>query len=125
MVFNLMAYLPSSKAPILPTNIKVSESYVFHAANQSIHVLDGDLNQILFAVNTTDGIVIYNPVESGLGGTRIDGTIQLDFDTTAMSDSDSLLILYSPDTDILMITVLDGILDQLKMQTKILKKIYG
>jgi len=120
-----MAYLPSSKAPILPTNIKVSESYVFHAANQSIHVLDGDLNQILFAVNTTDGIVIYNPVESGLGGTRIDGTIQLDFDTTAMSDSDSLLILYSPDTDILMITVLDGILDQLKMQTKILKKIYG
>lgn len=47
---------------------------------------------ILAIVNVTRGVIIYSPADSLKGGVYTDPTLTLEFDTDAMSNSDSLLI---------------------------------
>lgn len=52
------------------------------------------LERILTIVNTTDNIIIYNPVDPALGGTLAGQVLTLTFDTTAMANGDSLMVYY-------------------------------
>lgn len=88
------------------------ESYVFDASARTVKIPGHiNLNDILSIINVTSGVVIYSFGDPGKGATRahahpqlgedpdfpwsIDGTctFTLDYDTTAMSDDDELLIL--------------------------------
>jgi hypothetical protein len=58
--------------------------------NSGTPVLEG----VLLITNTTDNIIIYNFANPALGGTLSGNVLTLDYDTTAMSDTDSLQIWY-------------------------------
>jgi len=88
------------------------ENYVFDASAKTVKIPGHlNLNDLLTIINVTTNTVIYSVSEEGKGATRehshpllgtdpdfpwsIDGdcTFLLDYDTTSMSDTDSLLIL--------------------------------
>ena len=70
-------------------------SYAFNSAARTITFTDGNiftLDQALLITNVTDNIIIYNFADPLLGGTMNNGVLTLDYNTTSMSDSDSLQI---------------------------------
>jgi len=70
-------------------------AYTFDPANQKITLTDLapiNLKQILLITNVTDGIIIYNFLESNRGGAITSNVLTLDFDVSAMSASDELQI---------------------------------
>jgi hypothetical protein len=72
-----------------------NEKYVFDASAQTITFYNTDftLNKIKQITNVTDGIIIYCP-QLGLLGTTVDNVLTLVYNTTSMSDTDTLQILY-------------------------------
>lgn len=71
-------------------------SYTFSAAAKQI-TLSGlsetlTLDQVLTIVNVTDNIVIYNFGKVGYGGSIASNVLTLTYDTTSMSDGDTLQI---------------------------------
>lgn len=82
------------------------QDYTFNAATKQITFNTTDvvsLNQVLVITNVTDNVIIYNFADPAKGGTIANNVLTLTFDTTAMSDTDSLQIfldLYgTPSTD--------------------------
>lgn len=103
---------------------KVSKSYTFDPSSRTVIVRDSDANEVLLVVNLEDNIAIYNPLVPSLGGDQSGNQLTLNFDTTNMSSSDSLLVLYQgDDDDESSVNLFTEILYELKTQTKILKKI--
>jgi hypothetical protein len=57
------------------------------------------LEQIIIIVNVTDNIMLYNFADATLGATIASNVITLNYDTSAMSNTDSLMIIVDlPDT---------------------------
>lgn len=82
------------------------QDYTFNAATKQITFNTSDtvlLNQILVITNVTDNTIIYNFADATKGGTIVNNVLTLTFDTTTMSNADSLQIfldLYgTPSTD--------------------------
>jgi hypothetical protein len=82
------------------------QDYTFNAATKQITFNTTDivsLNQVLVITNVTDNVIIYNFADPAKGGVIANNVLTLTFDTTAMSDTDSLQIfldLYgTPSTD--------------------------
>ena len=82
------------------------QDYTFDAATKQITFNTTDvvsLNQVLVITNVTDNVIIYNFADAAKGGTIANNVLTLTFDTTAMSNTDSLQIfldLYgTPSTD--------------------------
>jgi hypothetical protein len=82
------------------------QDYTFNAATKQITFNTTDivsLNQVLVITNVTDNVIIYNFADAAKGGTIVNNVLTLTFDTTTMSDTDSLQIfldLYgTPSTD--------------------------
>jgi len=82
------------------------QDYTFNAATKQITFNTTDtvsLAQVLVITNVTDNVIIYNFADAAKGGTIVNNVLTLTFDTTSMSDSDSLQIfldLYgTPSTD--------------------------
>ena len=75
-------------------------NYAFDPANQRVTFLDYssiDLKRVLLITNVTSNTMIYNFASPALGGliyTLANNTLQLDFNTTSMSSTDSLQIFY-------------------------------
>ncbi len=72
-------------------------SYLFDASARTITFLDYSsvlLDSVLLITNVTDNAIIYNFAGVGKGGTVSGNVLTLDFDTTAMADTDSLQIYY-------------------------------
>lgn len=70
-------------------------SYTFDASAQTVTISGFgtlSLGQIQQIVNLTDNEIIYSPSLSGSGGSISSNVLSLDYDTTAMSDSDELQI---------------------------------
>ena len=70
-------------------------TYVFDASAQTITFADvviDSIEQILSVTNGNDGLVIFNPLESGKFGSLASNVLTLDYDTTLQDDSDSLYI---------------------------------
>ena len=82
------------------------QDYTFNAATKQITFNTTDvvsLNQVLVITNVTDNVIIYNFADAAKGGTIVNNVLTLTFDTTSMSNTDSLQIfldLYgTPSTD--------------------------
>ena len=82
------------------------QDYTFNAATKQITFNTSDtvfLNQVLVITNVTDNIIVYNFADPAKGGAIVNNVLTLKFDTTTMSDTDSLQIfldLYgTPSTD--------------------------
>ena len=70
-------------------------SYQFSAAQKTITLYDVSLalRQVLFITNVNTNTVIYQFNKAGYGGTFAGLTLTLDYDTSAMADTDPLQIL--------------------------------
>lgn len=82
------------------------QNYSFNAAAKTVTFTDYTtirLDSLLLITNVTSNVIIYNFASALLGGTVTDNVVTLTFDTTAMSDTDSLQIFY--DTDAVPATV--------------------
>jgi hypothetical protein len=82
------------------------QDYTFNAATKQITFNTTDvvsLNQVLIITNVTDNVIIYNFADAAKGGVITNNVLTLTYDTTTMSNSDSLQIfldLYgTPSTD--------------------------
>ena len=82
------------------------QDYTFNAATKQITFNTTDivsLNQVLVITNVTDNVIIYNFADPAKGGVIANNVLTLTYDTTTMSNSDSLQIfldLYgTPSTD--------------------------
>ena len=74
---------------------KLVSNYSFNAATKQITLSDYtsvDLESLLLITNVTDNIIIYNFAGQGKGATISGNILTLDFDTTSMSNTDSLQI---------------------------------
>jgi hypothetical protein len=73
----------------------VDGGYTFDASEQTVTITGIRtllLEEFISIVNVTDNIVIYNANDSSRGGSISSNVVTLDFDTTAMSDTDDLAI---------------------------------
>jgi hypothetical protein len=90
-------------------------SYTFNATGQTI-TLGGietiSNEQILLITNVTDGIIVYNFADPNKGATVSANTITLEYDTTSMSDDDSLQVYI----DVSDVDAMDYNLNLLKTQ---------
>lgn len=82
------------------------QDYTFNAATKQITFDTTDivsLAQVLVITNVTDNVIIYNFADPAKGGVITNNVLTLTYDTTTMSDNDSLQIfldLYgTPSTD--------------------------
>lgn len=75
-------------------------AYTFVAASKTVTLTDWttvQLERLFLIVNVTDQIIIYNPADTAAGATAATNVFTLEYDTTSMSNSDDLLILYDSD----------------------------
>jgi hypothetical protein len=71
------------------------QDYTFNAATKQITFNTTDnvaLNQLLVITNVTDNIIIYNFADPLKGGVVANNVLTLTYDTTSMSNSDSIQI---------------------------------
>lgn len=81
---------------------KLVTSYAFNAAAKTITFTGYaaiELSRILLITNVTDNKVIYNFTNAALGGTVSTNILTLLYDTTTMSNTDSLQIFYDEAVD--------------------------
>lgn len=86
--------------PLQSTKIKIT-NYTFDKAAKTVTFSDYAtilLDSILCVINVTKGIVIYVPNDSTLGGTVLTNVLTLAYDTSAMANTDKLLIYYDDPT---------------------------
>ncbi len=117
-----MGFSPDT-APAMTGRSKTSTNFRFDALNSSVTIKDADFVRCLYITNLNSNEVMYNVTDEFLGGT-VDGImITVDFDTSGMDDTDSLLVIYDSkdlrEDDIL----LRNIYDELRENNKLLKKI--
>jgi len=117
--------------------ILTSDDYSFDASAQTISFANTiSLNHILIITNITDNIIIYNFACDGFGGTLSGKILTLEYNTSAMSDTDDLsIMIYKDNKDIESTKLLDlirrqndsqeEILAELKICSKYLRKIYN
>jgi len=88
-------------------NIKI-DNYVFDKAAKTITFLDYDtisLSRIALITNVEGNVLIYNFAGLGIGGSVSGNVLTLDYDTSAMSNTDKLQIVYD-DKDASLLTQL-------------------
>lgn len=80
----------------------VVDTYTFTAASKTVDIpnVSGlQLDGIQLITNLVDNVIIYQFNDSARGGTLSGTTLTLDYDTTSMSDTDQLMIIYDIPTD--------------------------
>jgi len=95
------------------------EDYSFNAATKQITFNTTStigLEQLLIITNVTDNIIIYNFADPSAGGTISNNVLTLDYNTTSMSNTDSLQIFI----DSLLAPASDEMLQSLQDQTALL-----
>lgn len=73
----------------------LSRSYAFNKTAKTVTFSDYPtirLEQIMLIVNTTANVIIYNPGNSSLKGTLAGNVLTLNYDTSAMSNTDALQV---------------------------------
>jgi len=101
-------------------------SYSFDASLKQVTITLGTgtpvLEGVLLITNTTDNIIIYNFANPLLGGVLSGNVLTLTYDTTTMSDTDSLQIWYYSEEPL---SVLDDMVAQLCASITQLANILG
>lgn len=86
---------------------KLIKNYTFNAAAKTVTFSDYaaiEHEGILLITNVVDGALLYNFADPALGGTVAGNVLTLEFDTTAMSNTDGLMVYYD-DADVLPATI--------------------
>ena len=81
---------------------KLITSYNFDSINKKIILNEYTSIKkegVLLITNVTNNVIIYNFANSSLGGTVSGNTIILSYNTTTMSNSDNIMILYDDGDD--------------------------
>ena len=76
-------------------------NYTFNKTARTVTFNDYDsikLENVLLISNATDGRLIYNFADSNRNGSAAGNVLTLNFDTSAMSDTDKLSIFYEDET---------------------------
>jgi hypothetical protein len=71
------------------------ENYTFNSSTRQVTLTDYtsvNLESFLLITNVTDNVIIYNFADPAKGGTVSTNVLTLDYDTTAMSNGDTLQI---------------------------------
>ena len=79
---------------------KLVKTYTFNAAARQVVISDEDLtdlSQFLLITDVTSNVIIYNFADSSRGGAFSNGTLTLDYNTTAFNNSDVLQIFIDVD----------------------------
>lgn len=80
---------------------KIIQDYIFDASAKTITASDfTKLSEIALITNVTDNVIIYNFADLVKGGSLSGRVLTLDYDTTAMDDTDQLQIITHAGTDI-------------------------
>lgn len=98
------------------------EDYTFNAATKEVTFVTTStigLSQLLLITNVTTNQIIYNFADPNAGGSIVNNVLTLDFDTTAMSNTDSLQIFL----DSLMTPASDEMLQSVQDQTEMLGRV--
>ena len=105
-------------------NSRIATDYTFDANGGLVVVKGVNLQTFLYIINQGTGEAIFNPALPELRGVANGRSLQLQLDTSRMSNSDALLIVYEPQhvEDLDRIS-LENILEELKVQTEILRRI--
>jgi hypothetical protein len=77
------------------------DNYIFDKTAKTITFTDYTsirLDAILLITNVTDGLILYNFADPTKGGTVLSNVLTLVYDTSAMSNTDKLLIYYDDST---------------------------
>jgi hypothetical protein len=94
-----------------------SDSFDFDASAKTVTFLNGfapeKLAHILVITNLTDNIIIYNFACEGYGGTYANPVLTLEYNTTSMSDTDTLQAVIYTQT-----TATDNFLKEIKSNTQ-------
>ena len=90
-----MAFVPKRES-IKTSGSKLSIDFVFDASSKRLTINDDDFLELLFVINTTDNVVIYDPSIVSKGGTKDQNRMAFTFDTPSMSDADDLIVIYEP-----------------------------
>lgn len=73
--------------------------FTFDASTKTItFVEDIEISKLLLITNITDNIIIYNFACDGFGGTYSSKILTLEYDTTTMSDTDTISIIINEDS---------------------------
>lgn len=111
--------------------------YTFDASAKTITFVENiELTKLLLITNITDNVIIYNFACDGFGGTISKKVLTLEYDTTLMSDTDSLSIIIYEENKLIETNELlklireqnnaqNDILEELKICSKYLRKIYN
>ena len=110
---------------VQPANTKLASDWRFDASAGVVDVDDPDVGTVVLIVNGSVGEVIYNPANSIYKGSVSGRSINLDYDTSTHADDDDLYILCEGIDSGGEEDSLISILEELKTQTKLLKKILG
>jgi hypothetical protein len=82
---------------------KLLDRYTFDASLKKVSFSQYGtivLGNILLITNITDNIIIYNFADTAKGGTVTGNILTLDYNTTAMDDTDQLQVFYDdPDSN--------------------------
>ena len=116
-----MTYI-GDRTYIQTSNLHICHMYRFDAIGGIVEC--NDLNGlILLVINTTDDTVIYNPLISGLGGSQNNKVLQVDYDTSSMSDDDTLIVLFDYADEVDTNLILDEIKHQLQKLNEQMERI--
>jgi hypothetical protein len=102
------------------------ENYTFNAASGEITFTDYNsvnLESMLLVTNVTDNIIIYNFADVTRGGTVSGNVLNLGFDTSSMSDSDSLQIFIEDGYISAKDQTLQDLLNSIDANSAILRKL--
>lgn len=92
-------------------NIKI-DNYKFDKTAKTVTFTDYDrirLDKIAIITNVTDNIMIYNFAGSSLGGTVSGNVLTLTYNTSSMSDTDELQIIYDDSSATLLTQLLESV----------------
>lgn len=88
---------------------KLITNYTFSASNKQItfsdYVSGGiELERVLAVMNVTRGVILYNFADPNKGGTVASNILTLEYNTTAMANTDDLMIYYDDEDALLPIS---------------------
>jgi len=92
-------------------NVKI-DNYVFDKTAKTITFSDYlkiDLNRVVLITNVNTNTMIYNFAGSGKGGTVSGNILTLDYDTSAMANTDELQIIYDDKNESILASLLQNV----------------
>lgn len=89
----------SNEYSVMIKRILEDIEFTFDASTKTItFVEDIEISKLLLITNITDNIIIYNFACDGFGGTYSSKILTLEYDTTTMSDTDTISIIINEDS---------------------------